>query len=262
MTAHALHGHATRPTRPEAHAGRAWRVALLVVIAVVGLVWALSGVSAQNPDYHHFVDTRVVAGVRNGVNVLTNAAFVVAGVLGLLRLRRSPPAEGSGRASFAVFFVAVALTSLGSAWYHLDPTDQRLVWDRLPMAVGFMSLLSALVGERIDRRAGAALLAPLVAAGIASVAWWAWSGNLRPYLLVQFYPLVALPLVLVLFPDHRARTWPYLVAIAAYVVAKVAEVEDRAVFDALGVVSGHGLKHLLAALGVGALAWAPRPAAD
>jgi len=37
-------------------------------------------------------------------------------------------------------------------------------------------------------------------------------------------------------------------ALLAYVAAKFAELNDRQIFDALGSISGHTLKHLLATL--------------
>lgn len=203
-------------------ADRALRIAALVVPALAGLAWAFTGKPlGQSAGYHRFVDHAALLGVPNGLDVLSNAGFAAAGLLGLWRLRRAAPAS---RWSWTTFFLAVGLTSLGSAWYHLAPSNDRLVWDRLPMAVAFTSLLAALVGERIDRRAGAALLWPLELAGVASVVSWhlgerAGAGNLKPYLVVQFYPLLAVPLLLLLFPDHRARAWPYLLALAAYLAA-------------------------------------------
>ena len=98
----------------------------------------------------------------------------------------------------------MGVTSLGSTWFHLGPNNDSLVWDRLPMTIGFMGLLAALVSERIDPGLGLKLLGPLVAVGIWSV--WAWissehagEGDLRPYLLVQLYPVAAILLVLALF---------------------------------------------------------------
>jgi hypothetical protein len=172
------------------------------------------------------------------------------------------------RAPWLAFFAGVALTGLGSAWFHLAPSLDRLVWDRLPMTVGFMGLLAALVAERIDAGAGRRLLWPLLLAGVASVAWW-WGteqvgrGDLRPYYLVQFAPLAAVPLVLILFPRPATQacgvgggeTGPWLLALLAYGLAKLAEAEDGALLALGGLVSGHTLKHLLAAAGIGCLAF-------
>src|SRR5262249_11318049 len=152
-------------------------------------------------------------------------------------------------------------TSLGSAWYHLAPSNASLVWDRLPMSVGFMALLAGVIAERIDVRLGLWLLAPLVLLGLVGVLTWgaserAGAGDLRLYAFVQCFPLVAIPLVLALTPRTYGDSWVYFVVMGVYVLAKLAEVGDRAIFVALGgVVSGHTLKHLIAALAVAFLVW-------
>jgi hypothetical protein len=86
------------------------------------------------------------------------------------------------------------------------------------------------------------------------VAWWAWDGNLVPYYVVQFYPLVAILLLLVLFPARYTRGADLVIALALYVAAKEVETYDRPIYQALGLVSGHTLKHLLAAAGAAWLA--------
>jgi hypothetical protein len=203
-----------------------------------------------------------VLGVANGLNVLSNAAFAVVGLAGLRLLRPGAVQlrDERERWPWMAFFVGVALTSLGSAWYHLVPSNDSLVWDRLPMAVGFMGLLAALIAERVDPRAGLWLLGPMVALGVGSVLHWhlterAGVGDLRPYYFVQFYPLLAIPLVLVLFPRPYTGSSAYLVALAGYLLAKGLELADEPVYRLGWVVSGHTLKHLLAAAGIGALVW-------
>jgi hypothetical protein len=201
-----------------------------------------------------------VLGVRNGLNVLSNAPFAAIGALGLVSLARGRIAfrDARERWPWAVFFAGVTLTSVGSAWFHLAPGNDSLVWDRLPMAVGFMGLFAALLAERIDVGIGLRLLGPLVAAGLGTVVYWiatehAGAGDLRPYLLVQYYPLAAIPLVLVLFPaPYTGGAW-WLAGLALYVAAKWAELADRGVYTALGGVSGHTVKHLLAAAGIAVL---------
>jgi hypothetical protein len=243
--------------------GRGWKIGVLVATAAGAIAWAwFAPRISQDPAYHQFADHRTILGIPNALNVLSNLGFAGAGLYGLWLIL-------SGRATFRdqrerwpwlVLFVGVALTCLGSAWYHLDPSNHTLVWDRLPMAVGFMGLLAALVAERIDPRAGLLLLGPLVLAGLSSVLYWHFTeqagvGDLRPYYVVQFYPLIAIPMVLVLFPSTCTGAPAYVVALAAYVAAKVAEKADQGVFQAAGFVSGHTLKHLLAAAGICSLAW-------
>jgi hypothetical protein len=145
------------------------------------------------------------------------------------------------------------LTAIGSSYYHLAPDDARLVWDRLPIALACAALLVA-VYERTDAPRHAALrLAALCIFAAASVEWWRETGDLRPYLLLQGAPLVLLPLWQWRARVPRRERLMFALAIAAYVVAKVFEILDRATLEALGVVSGHTLKHLFAAAGAALL---------
>jgi hypothetical protein len=238
------------------------RVALVLVAGAIVTFAILSFVprTPQPLEYHRFADTRTLLGVPNALDVLSNAVFAVVGLLGLGIVRRRAasfdgPAE---RLPWRVLFWAVVATGLGSAWYHLEPTNDTLVWDRLPMAVGFMALFAALLCERIGVHVGRLLLGPLVVVGVASVASWYLSelrgaGDLRPYLLVQFVPLAAIPLLLGLFPASRRNGADWMIALGLYAAAKAFEGADAPVFHALGV-SGHTLKHLLAAAGIAWLA--------
>jgi hypothetical protein len=237
--------------------------ALAAAAAVSAAVLAALPRIPQEPSYHQFADTHAVLGVPNGWNVLSNLAFAVVGLAGiaLLVVRGRALRDPRERWPWGIFFFAVALTSLGSAWYHLAPSNASLVWDRLPMAVGFMALLSAIITERIDARVGLLLLAPLVLLGLWGVLSWnasegAGAGDLRLYAFVQFFPLVAIPLILVLTPRTYGDSWVYLVALGVYALAKLAEVGDRAIYGVGGVVSGHTLKHLIAAGAVAVLVWA------
>lgn len=211
----------------------------------------------QPPAYHDFSDERTVLGVPNFGDVVSNLGFLAAGIYGIavtLR-RRQQFADGREIAAWLVLFVGLVLTTFGSSYYHLRPDNARLFWDRLPMTLGFMGLFAALLGERISVRLGFRLLPLLIACGIASLVYWIWSeqmgrGDLRPYLLVQFYPLVAVILLLWLFPPRYTRGYDYLIALGFYALAKVVEVADRAIYALSGqVVSGHNLKHLAAAVG-------------
>ncbi len=247
---------------PRGHA-RTWRVGILVGTAVAAaIVASAASRQPQPPGYLDFADERRLLGIPNGLNVLSNVAFLAVGLAGLAALlgkgvRFRNPQE---RAPWVVFFGGVVLTGAGSAWFHLAPSMASLVWDRLPMAIGFMGLLSALVAERVDAVWGRRLLWPLVGLGLSTVVYWSLTersgvGDLRPYLLVQFYPLVALPLLVLLFPSRCSGSRTYLVALGAYLAAKVAELLDGAIHALGGLVSGHTLKHLLAAAGIGAIAW-------
>ncbi|HWN07532.1 MAG TPA: hypothetical protein VNO53_10255 [Steroidobacteraceae bacterium] len=180
----------------------------------------------------------------------SNLPFLLAGALGLLQSRRISSADLATH--YRVLCVVVALVAFGSAWYHLSPSIPALVWDRLPMTVAFMALLSAVIADRISWLAGRALLWPLVVAGIASIAWWvrtesAGAGDLRPYALVQFLPMLLIPLMLLAWRGEGLSSRRLWMALGAYVLAKLAEHFDVALFAATGF-GGHALKHLFAAL--------------
>jgi len=214
----------------------------------------------QDPQYHAFADDRGWLGVHNFLNVLSNLPFLVVGVMGLLVVAnpQAPPGRSrfldrGERWPYAAFFLGVALTSLGSAYYHLAPTNERLAWDRLPITVAFMGLFVAIIAERVSVRAGVRLLLPLVALGITTVLYWVFTeqrghGDLRPYGLVQFYPLLAIPFLIVLCPPRYTRTWDLAGGLAFYLLAKLFEVLDTQVFAVGAIVSGHTLKHLAAAI--------------
>lgn len=195
---------------------------------------------SQEESYHDFADRRTILGIPNFCDVFSNIPFAVVGVAGLIALRKESMA-------YTVFFVGVTFVSVGSAYYHLQPTTQRLFWDRLPMTVAFMSLFAATIGERISASAGKILLFPFCAVGIMSILYWNWTGDLRIYGLVQYYTMFALILILLLMPSGYSRGNDLWIALMFYAISKVLEALDKQVFAAGGVVSGHSLKHIAAA---------------
>lgn len=231
---------------------------------ILGLAVAAVAVAAvvpplpQDPAYHRLADTRGWLGVPNAANVLSNAGFLLVGALGLRFMARPDSSGGrfqepAERWPYAVFFGGLLLTGIGSAYYHWAPGNPRLAWDRLPLAITIMGLLDAVVAERVGVRAALRLLGPLVTVATLSVVYWAWTeergaGDLRPYALVQFFPLVAIPLMLWWLPPRYTGAGGLLAAAAVYALAKIPELADAAIFSGTRVVSGHTLKHLLAAL--------------
>lgn len=188
----------------------------------------------QDQTYHLFADARALLGIPNFWNVVSNLPFAIVGALGLWRFRRAVD---------RVLFAGILLTCFGSAYYHLAPTDSRLIWDRLPMTIVFMSLLCCVLTEDGGSRFRPWLLVLLLSIGMVSVFWWSVTGDLRPYVLVQFGPLLILIPALWFVRDAR-----FLVAVLAfYALAKLAEFYDRTLFAALPF-SGHTIKHVLAAL--------------
>ena len=193
----------------------------------------------QDQGYHRFADVRALFGIPNVWNVVSNLPFIVIGAVGLARCRDD--------AATVIIFFGVLLTGLGSSYYHWSPNDDTLFWDRLPMALAFMAILANVVAERVNAKAGAILLWPLLAIGVFSLLVWRWNGDLRLYGWVQFFPLVTLLLMLLLLPPKYTGTLYWIVAAALYALAKVLEHFDDAIYSIGHVVSGHTLKHLAAA---------------
>ena len=170
---------------------RATRHVILTAVAIACVIAVFSQPPIpQDPAYHVMADRRPLLGIPNALNVLSNIPFAVAGVLGLYyaflpRTGSRPFSDPWERWPYAALFAGTALTTAGSAYYHLAPDNARLVWDRLPMTVGFMGLLTAIVAERSSLGLARRLFVPLLAFGAASVVYWAWSelrgaGDLRP----------------------------------------------------------------------------------
>jgi hypothetical protein len=232
-----------------------WRhaVLLLFVVAVTLAVFMLPAIS-QNEAYHNFADQRELIGIPNCLNVVLNGLFLVFGIMGIRYVGSKSPTDRTSfidpvhRLAYLLFFIAVAATSLGSSYYHLHPDDARLVWDRLPMAVGFLSLVAAIVCERTTPKNGARYLLLLPLWGAWSVYYWHATQDLRPYVIAQFGSLLALILLMVLFPARYTRNEDLMISLAWYGLAKILEAADRPIFSMGRIVSGHTLKHIAAAI--------------
>lgn len=241
-----------------------WRVGLLVGSLVVCAVVALLVPPVAQPlSYHAFADSRPLSAVPNFLNVLSNAPFLVGGALGVATILRGGGAFIDRRESlpYLVFFLGALLTCAGSSYYHLAPDNARLVWDRLPMTLGFAGLVSAAIAERVDLSWGLRCLWPLLGLGVLTVIYWyagerIGQGNLMPYALYQGWSVLAILVLIAFFPARRYSHGSLLVWAAAwYGLAKLFEAFDLRIYHALGgTLSGHTIKHLMASAAVIAIA--------
>lgn len=245
-----------KPRRYRGHdVARARNIAERLALALLAALFVALAVLApigQPQQYHRLADMRAMAlgsfVLPNAADVLTSLPFALVGGAGLLLCRRAPPAQ---RTPLAVFFAGLMLTGAGSAWYHLAPTDASLTWDRLPMTVAFAGAVGAVATERLGAESGPRWLAGWLLLGLASVAVWRLAGDLRLYGLAQYGGLAMLLLWTRLPAAAGALRLPWGVLLAAYVVAKGFEVFDRALWVLTdGLIAGHALKHVVAALGV------------
>ncbi|MBU0592888.1 MAG: alkaline phytoceramidase [Gammaproteobacteria bacterium] len=231
------------------------RIVLLAALTagIVVTVFVFVPPFAQPQWYHDFTDRRAWLGVPNFLDVTSNALFFVIGTAGLARLSAGVFAEPLERWPYAVFFAGLVLTGVASGWYHLEPADTRLAGDRLAMSVTFAGFTAAVLTERLGLRCGLVALSALLVAGPSAVLWWAateaaGAGDLRPYGLVQFTPMLLVPLLLWLIPARYTRSGDLLAVLGLYALALALEWLDRPIFELTGSVSGHTLKHLVAAL--------------
>lgn len=230
------------------------RTALLAAIAVLGMSGLLFvGRIPQDPAYHLFADGGTIAGFANFWNVVSNLPFLAVGVFGLWRYPKLTQAEG--RSGYLLLCAGVTLVGLGSAYYHYAPSNASLLWDRLPMTIAFMALFAMLLGERVVTKHKQLWLWSLVVLGISAALYWSWTesrgvGDLRPYAVVQFLPVILMPLILLLFPSKYLGNSLLLCAFALYFAAKALEHFDKPIQSLTGFVSGHPLKHVVAAVAV------------
>jgi hypothetical protein len=227
---------------------------ILILLTACSLILVFSFPPvAQNPSFHNFVDQRQFFGIANFYNVVTNLPFVIVGGAGLIYFR--PGDSRNHSVTHTVLFVSVIAIGFGSAWYHYDPGNASLVWDRIPMTLTFMSYFSLIVARHVNERLGSLMLIPSLILGIFSVCYWyiteqSGNGDLRLYMWVQFYPMLAIPLIIFLYPARRSVRVKIIAVIAVYVLAKLAEQADGLIYDFHNLISGHSLKHLLASLSV------------
>ena len=223
----------------------------LILFAAVTLFYIFRQPATLYQHYlYTYVDQRAFLGIPNFFDVTSNIPFLLIGMWASFFVvsRRS---QMTAQKSWLTPFIGVTLVAAGSTYYHLDPQPATLVWDRLPMTLGFMGLLSATLTEFVDERAEKALLVPLLLLGVASVFYWYNFNDVRLYLWVQFFPLGLLLLTLLLFRSEAAFKWMYFAAFSLYVVAKIAEHYDAKIYQfSSQIMSGHTAKHLLAAVAI------------
>lgn len=227
---------------------------MAVVAAAVVIAVALMDPIAQDPLYHRFVDQRTLFGVPNFLNVVSNVPFLLIGAAGIFFVATCKSALTQQlRLIWLTFFFGIALTSIGSGYFHLYPGNGPLVWDRLPMTLGFMGLVAIVIAEYYSRSLARKLLLPLLLLGLASVMYWSHTetlgrGDLRPYAIVQFLPMLLIPLTVSLYASRSDLGRYVWWMVGFYLLAKLAELFDAQLYSLGHIVSGHSLKHVVAAM--------------
>jgi hypothetical protein len=204
------------------------------------------GAFSQDPSYHLFVDERAWGAIPRAGDVLSNLTILAAGLAGALLWRRVHIDPGE-RAAYALLVMGMLMTAVGSAYYHLAPSDARLIWDRLPMTFVLAATVALVLADRVDPAFARVAWWPFALLGIAGLAWWAWSGDLLLYLVMRIGSGLLIVCLCLLRAGRYSHIGWLVAALALDIVMTMSERMDREIFAATqGFLSGHNLKHLLA----------------
>jgi hypothetical protein len=207
----------------------------------------------QDLSYHLFADEALIGGIPHFFDVVSNFIFIIVGMLGFHESFKQKSLMA--RKSWMIFFLSIFLIGPGSAYYHWNPNNQTLVWDRLPMGAGFMVLYLILMIEHINLKLEKYLLPSLIM-GLGSVIIWAIWDDLRIYFWIQFSSFLCIPIILLSFKSYYNLKSGYYFCLLFYFLAKLTETFDKQIFFITNqLVSGHTLKHLLAGIGLWFLVW-------
>ncbi len=221
---------------------------IILIIFPLALLYLFSDSIAQNQNYHHFADTDKIWGINNFHNVISNLGFTLVAIYGLVQLI----AQTDVAISWILFIISVFFVAPGSAYYHYNPNDQTLLWDRLPMTIGFISLSCYVLKDVFHVKKESSLLIPGMALGLLSLYIWTNFQDLRAYYWVQLSPIVIILFATKFFPSPLLPPRHIISAVGLYILAKLTERFDVQI-DSYLHYSGHSVKHVLAALAVFAL---------
>lgn len=228
-----------------------WLAAVLLgpaLLLSVGIELHPNGHAHLYAHGHPFVDARVLWGVPNALDVLSNGPLGLAGILGLLALRGHPLPKPA-RNGVVVFFVGLVGASIGSAGYHWAPDAAGLMVDRLGMAVTFAGAVALALSERVGQKAPQIALPVILACAAASAVLAFTQGNVLPWGVVQFGGMALIAWAALQPRLSNAMGVSLGALIGLYALAKLCELNDESIFQLSGEwVSGHTLKHLVAAL--------------
>lgn len=229
-------------------------IGLLAVGLSLALLACFGPSLAQSPHHHDFADQRLLWGIPCAMDVLSNLPFALWALVGGWALwctrasgHSALVATSPHRGCATLFFAGLAVTAVGSTWYHLQPNDAGLALDRLGMVAAFAGLLGLAVADRVSARSGMATAALVLLAGPLAVGVWAQTGNVLPWAVVQFGGMLVVVGLACFKPPHGGPGLPLGAIIAIYAVAKAFEMADHAIYDLTAhTVSGHSLKHIVA----------------
>jgi hypothetical protein len=234
-----------------------------ITIAIVIILFILAHIIiprfSQLEEYHNYADKRGLFGIPFFLNVFSNVPFLLIGLHGLHGLIFLWTEKGIDKVEgrlYASFFIFVFIGGFGSGFYHLNPTNFTLLFDRLPLAAAGMSLLSANVAERVSKTLGRNICFPLILFSTLATAYWGYTeskgiGDIRAYAFANFLPAFFIPFIYAFFPNPNISTKYFWRLVIFYAIARIAEGLDKQIFSLTFYwISGHTIKHLSLGLGV------------
>ncbi len=226
--------------------GKHFIIPLLALVGVIGLI--IHGPIPQDQNYHHFADQRPFFGIPNFLNVITNLPFFFVGLMGFGLARQIH--EKELKHLFLALFAGFILVAFGSGYYHLWPKNITLVYDRLPIVIVLMSFFAFIIHDCISRKIGYKAFVILNITGITRDIYrilieQAGTGDLRWYGMAQFFPVIAIPLIMLLYKASFIEWKEVAIIFIFFGLAKLTEMFDKEVYQLLNnTISGHSLKHL------------------
>ena len=225
------------------------RESILILIIITSFVIVMSlDIISQDLSYHDFADKRVIFDIPNFFDVTSNITFALFGIVGFIFCIKNK--QKGAFWSWIIFFFGVIIVCFGSGYYHWNPNNNTLLWDRLPMTIGFMGLFIAILSEYVNPNVERFFIIPAILVGFSSVVYWHYVDDLRFYFWIQLIPLLTIPIVMILFKGKYTLQKYLIFALTFYLLAKITEIYDKEIFSInYEQLSGHSLKHLLASIG-------------
>lgn len=220
---------------------------LIIFLPLIGMLIFLPPLS-QSQAYHNFIDNHLYFGIPNFHNVTSNIPFLIFALLGLSNYKK----HEEKNLAWLLFLIGVLLVAPGSAYYHYHPNNDTLFWDRLPMTIAFMGIVSYAISEQFNINHKNIFTLALVLFGIITVIFWKISDDLRPYYWVQLSAITILFYLSLAFKGSRLKPKYIFMALVFYLLAKFFELRDELTMN-LFSYSGHSIKHILASFSVLAL---------
>tara|TARA_B100001996_G_scaffold363768_1_gene332290 strand:- start:39 stop:803 length:765 start_codon:yes stop_codon:yes gene_type:complete len=221
----------------------------LISLIIIAIAY---GKIEQDQSYHAFADSRTFFGIQNSLDVISNLAILFPGILGLaLHIRRRGVFEYRGKIESLIhyhLFAGMLVTFLGSVLYHLDPNDSTLLLDRVGMAIVIASYCSLLVCDFISIKLANSLHFPLIVLGISTLFYWVLIDDLRAYFIFKHQPLILILILLMYGKKSYDKSQYYLWSMTFVLLATLVENLDTEIYEAIGIISGHTLKHIFAGI--------------